>query len=202
MDGDPHAVGGRQDRAWAGAHLAGGEGQDVLAERHVDAGQDLGEVSVDHGLGAGPGLLGRLEQGHQPAVPGVGAPSEELGGAQQTGHWTSWPQACITGTSAVRVGAAVTAGIRQAGLLPHRESVHVRPQQHSRTLTIGQHPDHPGATDTLVDREPGLLQPLGDRLPEYRLAHRRYAGQEQGDANVAAVDHPGVRMARIGLRPA
>ena len=39
-------------------------------------------------------------------------------------------------------------------------------------------------------------------LPEYRLAHRRYAGQQQGDANVAAVDHPGVRMARIGLRPA
>ncbi|MFC4555561.1 pyridoxamine 5'-phosphate oxidase family protein [Georgenia faecalis] len=36
---------------------------------------------------------------------------------------------------------------------------------------------------------------------EYRLAHRRYAGPEQGDVNVAAVDHPGVRMARIALRP-
>lgn len=38
-------------------------------------------------------------------------------------------------------------------------------------------------------------------VPEYRLAHLRYAGEEQGGANVAAVDHPGVRMARIGLRP-
>lgn len=38
-------------------------------------------------------------------------------------------------------------------------------------------------------------------LPEYRLAHLRYAGPEQGAANVAAVDSPGVRMARIGLRP-
>lgn len=38
-------------------------------------------------------------------------------------------------------------------------------------------------------------------VPEYRLAHIRYAGPEQGAANVAAVERPGVRMARIGLRP-
>lgn len=39
-------------------------------------------------------------------------------------------------------------------------------------------------------------------VPEYRLAHLRYAGPEQGEANAASVDRPGVRMARIGLRPA
>jgi len=38
-------------------------------------------------------------------------------------------------------------------------------------------------------------------LPEYAAANRRYAGDEQGDANVAALDRPGVRMARISLRP-
>lgn len=38
-------------------------------------------------------------------------------------------------------------------------------------------------------------------VPEYALAHRRYAGEEQGAANVAAVDKPGTRMARIGVRP-
>ncbi|MEU0566660.1 pyridoxamine 5'-phosphate oxidase family protein [Nonomuraea sp. NPDC005983] len=38
-------------------------------------------------------------------------------------------------------------------------------------------------------------------LPEYALAHRRYYGQEQGDRNVAQVDRPGVRMARIAFRP-
>ncbi|MFD0579757.1 pyridoxamine 5'-phosphate oxidase family protein [Dactylosporangium darangshiense] len=38
-------------------------------------------------------------------------------------------------------------------------------------------------------------------VPEYVLAHRRYYGPEQGAANVAAVDHPGTRMARIALRP-
>lgn len=36
---------------------------------------------------------------------------------------------------------------------------------------------------------------------EYALAMRRYAGEEQGTAQVAAVDRPGVRMARIAVRP-
>lgn len=39
-------------------------------------------------------------------------------------------------------------------------------------------------------------------VPDYRLALRRYAGSDElGDAQVAAVDHPGVRMARISVRP-
>ncbi|MGC0419306.1 pyridoxamine 5'-phosphate oxidase family protein [Embleya sp. AB8] len=38
-------------------------------------------------------------------------------------------------------------------------------------------------------------------VPEYALAQRRYAGDEQGAANVAEVDHPGVRMIRIAVRP-
>jgi hypothetical protein len=45
--------------------------------------------------------------------------------------------------------------------------------------------------------------PQGDArlLPEYRAAHRRYYGEEQGERNVAAADRPGVRMGRIALRP-
>jgi nitroimidazol reductase NimA-like FMN-containing flavoprotein (pyridoxamine 5'-phosphate oxidase superfamily) len=39
-------------------------------------------------------------------------------------------------------------------------------------------------------------------VPEYVLAQRRYAGPEQGDANIAEIDQPGVRMARIAIRPA
>ncbi|GLW06854.1 pyridoxamine 5'-phosphate oxidase [Microtetraspora sp. NBRC 13810] len=39
-------------------------------------------------------------------------------------------------------------------------------------------------------------------VPEYALAQYRYAGAEQGAANVAAVDHPGTRMVRIAVRPA
>jgi hypothetical protein len=84
--------------------------------------------------------------------------------------------------------------------------VHVRrreeDQRHPRAA--GHRRDHrrrhdtapraPAAGEATVDEVDGIV-------PEYRLAHLRYAGPEQGEANVAAVDNPGVRMARIGLRP-
>lgn len=38
-------------------------------------------------------------------------------------------------------------------------------------------------------------------VAEYALAQRRYAGEEQGAANVAAVDRPGTTMVRIAVRP-
>ncbi|GAA0238106.1 pyridoxamine 5'-phosphate oxidase family protein [Cryptosporangium japonicum] len=38
-------------------------------------------------------------------------------------------------------------------------------------------------------------------VPEYVRAHHRYYGPEQGAANIAGLDQPGVRMARIALRP-
>jgi hypothetical protein len=38
-------------------------------------------------------------------------------------------------------------------------------------------------------------------VAEYALAHRRYAGEEQGRKNVAEVDRPGLKMARIAVRP-
>ncbi|MFI0717694.1 pyridoxamine 5'-phosphate oxidase family protein [Streptomyces sp. NPDC021224] len=39
-------------------------------------------------------------------------------------------------------------------------------------------------------------------VPDYRLALHRYAGtREAGDAQADAVDHPGLRMARIAIRP-
>ncbi|MEU5875900.1 pyridoxamine 5'-phosphate oxidase family protein [Spirillospora sp. NPDC047279] len=38
-------------------------------------------------------------------------------------------------------------------------------------------------------------------VDEYVLAQRRYAGEEQGTANIAAVDRPGTTMFRIAVRP-
>jgi hypothetical protein len=38
-------------------------------------------------------------------------------------------------------------------------------------------------------------------VPEYALAQLRYQGEEAGRAAVAEVDQPGVRMARIAVRP-
>lgn len=38
-------------------------------------------------------------------------------------------------------------------------------------------------------------------VSEYGLAHKRYGGEEQGKQAVAEVDKPGLRMARIAVRP-
>lgn len=38
-------------------------------------------------------------------------------------------------------------------------------------------------------------------VPEYVLAQRRYAGEEQAAANLAEIDHPGTEMARLAVRP-
>ena len=54
----------------------------------------------------------------------------------------------------------------------------------------------------LLLRGRAVVEEADGIVPEYRLAHHRYAGPEQGEANVAEADRPGVRMARIGLRPA
>lgn len=54
---------------------------------------------------------------------------------------------------------------------------------------------------TLVLRGRAVVTDVEGVVPEYVLAQRRYAGPEQGDANIAAVDVPGVRMARIAIRP-
>jgi nitroimidazol reductase NimA-like FMN-containing flavoprotein (pyridoxamine 5'-phosphate oxidase superfamily) len=39
-------------------------------------------------------------------------------------------------------------------------------------------------------------------VEEYAAAQRRYAGEEQGAADIAAVDRPGTTMVRIAVRPA
>jgi hypothetical protein len=38
-------------------------------------------------------------------------------------------------------------------------------------------------------------------VPEYALAHHRYGGEEQARRAVEDVDKPGLRMARIAIRP-
>ncbi|GLY72397.1 hypothetical protein [Actinoallomurus iriomotensis] len=38
-------------------------------------------------------------------------------------------------------------------------------------------------------------------VPEYASAQRRYAGEERAAAGIAEIDVPGLRMARLALRP-
>jgi hypothetical protein len=55
--------------------------------------------------------------------------------------------------------------------------------------------------EVLLIRGKASVTDVDGIVPEYALAHRRYAGEEQGAANVAAVDQPGTKMARIAVRP-
>ena len=62
--------------------------------------------------------------------------------------------------------------------------------------------DRPGPPpEVLLLRGPVELTEISGIVPEYAAAHRRYYGEEQGAANVAQADQPGVRMVRIALRP-
>ena len=75
----------------------------------------------------------------------------------------SWPQACITGTSSppascVRHGRRVV----EAGLLEHRQRVHVGPQQHGRPGPVLQHGDHAGAADPGRHLVAEAAQAVGD----------------------------------------
>jgi hypothetical protein len=55
--------------------------------------------------------------------------------------------------------------------------------------------------EALLVRGPITVTEVDGIVPEYALAHCRYAGPEQGAANIAEIDRPGVRMARLALRP-
>jgi PPOX class probable F420-dependent enzyme len=60
-----------------------------------------------------------------------------------------------------------------------------------------------------VTNPPAVLQIRGTAevtdvdgiVPEYALSWERYAGPEQAAATIAELDQPGVRMARIAVRP-
>jgi hypothetical protein len=55
--------------------------------------------------------------------------------------------------------------------------------------------------EVLLIRGKASVSDVDGIVPEYALAQKRYAGEEQGAANVAAVDQPGTKMVRIAVRP-
>ncbi|OXM65017.1 MULTISPECIES: pyridoxamine 5'-phosphate oxidase family protein [Amycolatopsis] len=55
--------------------------------------------------------------------------------------------------------------------------------------------------EVLLVRGNAVVTEVDGVVPEYVAAQRRYYGPEQGDAAAAEADRPGVRMARIAVRP-
>jgi Pyridoxamine 5'-phosphate oxidase len=94
-------------------------------------------------------------------------------------HWTG-----------AEVVLSTFAGARKIAALRARPDVAI-------TIDVASTPP-----EVLLIRGKASVTDVDGIVPEYALAHRRYAGEEQGAANVAAVDHPGTKMARIAVRPA
>jgi Pyridoxamine 5'-phosphate oxidase len=78
----------------------------------------------------------------------------------------------------------------------------------SKIRALQARPDVAVTIDTLA-MPPQVLQLRGrvtvaemdGVVPEYRLIHLRYGGPEHADAEIANIEQPGLRMARIVLRP-
>jgi len=120
----------------------------VLAKHDVGHGDPLVQAVVDHGPGALARLFGGLEDEQQRAAPGGAGRGQFRRGAEQAGD----VHVVAAGVHHRDVGAvgvlrAPGARVRQAGLLKHREPVHVGPQEHHRTGPVGEHADHAGAAD-------------------------------------------------------
>ncbi|GAA2011985.1 pyridoxamine 5'-phosphate oxidase family protein [Catenulispora yoronensis] len=58
-----------------------------------------------------------------------------------------------------------------------------------------------GPPKVLMLRGQVTLAEVEGVLPEYAVTQRSVMGPEAGDAYLAAIDKPGLRMVRIGLRP-
>jgi hypothetical protein len=84
---------------------------------------------------------------------------------------------------------ATFAGARKIAALRARPAVAI-------TIDTAGPPPH-----VLLLRGRATVTDVDGIVPEYALAHHRYYGPEQGARNVAEVDRPGTRMARIAVRP-
>jgi Pyridoxamine 5'-phosphate oxidase len=93
-------------------------------------------------------------------------------------HWTG-----------AEIVLSTFAGARKIDALRARPDVAI-------TIDVGSTPP-----EALLIRGRASVTDVAGVVPEYALAQRRYGGEEQAKANIAAIDHQGTRMARIAIRP-
>jgi PPOX class probable F420-dependent enzyme len=55
--------------------------------------------------------------------------------------------------------------------------------------------------EVLLIRGPAEVTDVDGVVPEYAASHRRYYGEEQGNANIAQISAGNPKMARIAVRP-
>jgi hypothetical protein len=157
----------RQPSTPAGAH------HDVLTEHDVGPGETLEEPVVDHRLGAGSDLLGRLEDGEQRPPPSPAVPAEQRCRARQPGdvHVVAAGVHHRDGL-AVLVRRCGRAGVGQPRQLLDRQSVHVRAQHDGGAVAIAQQPDDARLPDPRRHVVAGGTQPLRGDPRRAGLLHR------------------------------
>ena len=142
------AVARRQDHAGTVADGAGGPDHHVLAEHDVRMRQARAIPVRDHRVRALRHFLAGLEHHQRRAAPRVARFGQHARGAHQPGDVQVVPAGMRDADlSPIRVGGRRLAGIRQAGVLGHRQRVHVGAQHHRRAVAIAQHADHAGHAD-------------------------------------------------------
>jgi len=161
----------------------------VLTEHDVGLRHPVVQTVGDHRLGAAALLLGRLEQDHERARPGVTVGDQAFGRAEQAGDVDVVPAGVHhRHVVALGIGAAGGAGVRQPGLLRHRQPVHVRAQQHRRTGAVLQHADHAGATDAGSDGDAESIKRLGDDARGAMLLEGQFGVRVQVAINRVEID--------------
>ena len=123
-------------------------------EGDVEVGQReaLIQTVFQHGDSALAQLLGRLADQHQRAGPFIGALDQLAGRTDQAGH-VGVVGAGVHGRvlDAAMVHTGIGGGIGQAGLLAHRQAVHVSAQHQGRPLAVLHHRHDAGAADLIGD---------------------------------------------------
>ena len=145
---DLQAVARGGDDPGAPADGPGRSDHHVLAEHDVGFGEAVEEPVIDHGLGAFPRLLRRLEHRHQRSLPGVAGSREQRRRADEPRdmhilaagmHDRHRLPAAIRGLELARKG--------QAGRLLDRQRIHVGAQHDRRSCAVAQESDDAGLPD-------------------------------------------------------
>ncbi len=149
----------------------------------------------------GDRLLGRLREPQQRALPSVAVPGQELGRPHEArGVGVVAAGVHDRDVPALRVLRHHLAGVGQAGLLPHRQGVHVGPEGHDRPVAVAQRPDDPRPADATGHLVARASQAVGDDPCGPVLLRRQLGMPVQVDVAVDEVGDELVQRAQDAAR--
>jgi hypothetical protein len=146
----------------------------VEGEGNVGLWEAAVESVVDHRLGALAGLLAGLEHDHQRAAPAIPGGDQPARGADHGGHVRVVAAGVHdAGLDPGPGGGTDLGGEGQAGLLDHRQAVHVGAKEEGLAGPVPEYPDDAGIADLLGDAEAELAQLGCEAGGGFHLLHRQ-----------------------------